>query len=380
MLQLMAKKIINLQFNINKIKYMKTKALHYICIVFFLNVFFNITAQIQNEEVYENPNINAQDYRYNIRIPDIEGYKTLKGDFHVHTVFSDGKVWPDQRVKEAWNEGLDVIAITDHIEYRPNKAILNGDHNKSYEIAKAHGDAIGMLVIKGSEITRKKPLGHLNALFIQDANKLDVSDSIKAIDEAINQGGFVLWNHPGWPDDKCTLYPIHKELIAQNKIHGVEVFNGWEYYPKAIDWCMEYNIAPIANSDIHYTSANLYRGKLIRPMTLVFAKEYTIEGVKEALFARRTLALYNHTLTGAEELLKSLVEASISVRVISEKNGVIEIINNSDISYELKYGGYMYARPLYPQHVLRVKITKGTDVEFTNCLYGKDKHLTLKLW
>ena len=50
--------------------------------------------------------------------------KTLKCDFHIHTVFSDGKVWPDIRVAEAWQEGLDAIAITDHIEYRPNKEIL----------------------------------------------------------------------------------------------------------------------------------------------------------------------------------------------------------------------------------------------------------------
>ncbi|MGI6047855.1 MAG: PHP domain-containing protein [Petrimonas sp.] len=359
---------------------MKTKVLYYICTILFLGVFFNTNAQVQNEEVYEYPNLNAQDYRYNLRIPNIEGYITLKGDFHVHTVFSDGKVWPDQRVKEAWNEGLDVIAITDHIEHRVNKDILISDHNKSYEIAKKEGDAIGMLVVKGAEITRQKPLGHLNALFIQDANKLDVPDPLKAIDEAINQGAFVEWNHPGWPDDKSTIYPVHKELIAQNKIHGVEVFNGWEGYPKVIDWCKEYNIAPIANSDIHYTSANLYRGRLMRPMTLVFAKEYSIEGVKEAMFAGRTLALYNHTLSGTEELLKALVEASISVRVVNEKSGLIEIINNSDISYEVKCGGYMYGRPLYPQHVLRVKIAKDSDVEFLNCLYGKDKHLALKLW
>ena len=53
-----------------------------------------------------------------IVIPDIEGYKTLKGDFHIHTVFSDGDVWPSTRVKEAVWEGLDVIAITEHLDTR----------------------------------------------------------------------------------------------------------------------------------------------------------------------------------------------------------------------------------------------------------------------
>ena len=52
-------------------------------------------------------------------VPDVPGFKTLKGDFHLHTVFSDGDVWPTVRVSEAWRDGLDVIAITDHNEYHP---------------------------------------------------------------------------------------------------------------------------------------------------------------------------------------------------------------------------------------------------------------------
>ena len=51
------------------------------------------------------------------QIPDIPGYYTLKSDLHMHTVFSDGVVWPHIRVDEAIAEGLDVISITDHVEY-----------------------------------------------------------------------------------------------------------------------------------------------------------------------------------------------------------------------------------------------------------------------
>lgn len=61
-----------------------------------------------------------------IVIPNVEGYKTLKGDFHIHTVFSDATVWPVTRVHEAIWEGLDVIAITDHIDTRHQKMVNNG--------------------------------------------------------------------------------------------------------------------------------------------------------------------------------------------------------------------------------------------------------------
>jgi histidinol phosphatase-like PHP family hydrolase len=370
-----------ISMNKNKtFKKMKTHRRIMIAALCVLGMYGNGNAQIRNEEVYEFPNLNEQNYRYHINIPDIDGYKTLKCDFHVHTVFSDGKVWPDQRVNEAWNEGLDVIAITDHIEYRPNKEIVKGDFNTSYEIAKKRGDAIGMMVIKGAEITREKPLGHLNALFLQNANKLDLPDALDAIDEAVKQGAYILWNHPGWPDDLSTIYPIHRELIAANKIHGVEVFNSSEVYPKVIDWCNEFGLAPFANTDIHYTSANLYRGRFVRPMTLVFAKEYTEEAVKEALFAGRTVACYNNILSGKEEFLKSLIKESLSVRVINEGNGTIEITNHSDIAYQIRYGNLMYAVPLYPNQTMRANIRSGSEVTFTNCVIGKDKYVVTSLW
>ena len=76
---------------------------------------------------------NAQS-RQVINLPNIEGYQTLKCDFHMHTVFSDGMVWPTVRVEEAWKEGLDAISITDHIEYRPHSKDIVADHNRPFEI------------------------------------------------------------------------------------------------------------------------------------------------------------------------------------------------------------------------------------------------------
>jgi len=71
-----------------------------------------------------------------IRFPDVPGYKTLTCDLHMHTVFSDGAVWPIIRVDEAMRDGLDVIAITEHLEYQPHKEdIPNPDRNRSHVVA-----------------------------------------------------------------------------------------------------------------------------------------------------------------------------------------------------------------------------------------------------
>ncbi|NLK53489.1 MAG: PHP domain-containing protein, partial [Bacteroidales bacterium] len=69
-------------------------------------------------------------YSENIVIPDVNGYQVLKCDFHTHTVFSDGQVWPSIRAQEAWEEGLDAIALTEHIEYHPYKDDVKVDHNR----------------------------------------------------------------------------------------------------------------------------------------------------------------------------------------------------------------------------------------------------------
>ena len=71
--------------------------------------------------------------RHEICLPQIDDYQLLKCDFHIHTIFSDGIVWPSLRVQEAWEEGLDAIAITDHIEGQPARrglqtgTIVQGD-------------------------------------------------------------------------------------------------------------------------------------------------------------------------------------------------------------------------------------------------------------
>jgi hypothetical protein len=72
-----------------------------------------------------------------IIFPDVEGRLTLISDLHTHSVFSDGHVWPNIRVSEAQRNGLDVLAITEHLEYQPHIAqIPHVDRNTAYEEAK----------------------------------------------------------------------------------------------------------------------------------------------------------------------------------------------------------------------------------------------------
>lgn len=280
-----------------------------------------------------------------IHIPDIPGYRTLKCDFHIHTVFSDGTVWPTVRVEEAWREGLDAIAITDHVEYRPHSKDIDSDHNRSYDIAGPIADELNIILIKGAEITRNMPPGHLNALFIQNANLLDREDVNNALREARDQGAFIIWNHPGWrvqQPDTTLWWEEHTQLLQDNMMHGIEVYNYNEYYPEALDWVNNKKLTAIASTDIHEPVSMAYDVEhLHRPMTLVFSRDRSEKGIREALFSRRTAAWYDNTLAGNADLLKQLFFASVRINPSSGilRNGEtkrIEFINKSDIDFDLE--------------------------------------------
>lgn len=334
--------------------------------------------QLRNDDVYKLPEMGKENIRENINIPGFDGYETLKCDFHIHTVFSDGKVWPDVRVTEAWQQGLDAIAITDHIEYRPFKEKVLGDLNESYNIAKAHADYLGFILIKGAEVTRKKPIGHLNTLFINDANKLNQEDPINALREAKKQGGFIMWNHPGWPDDKSTLYPIHEQLLKDSLIDGIEAFNFLEYYPVAFDYANKYNLAYMGNSDIHGLITETYGGeKLARPITLVFASERSEQGIKKALFDKRTAILFNGILAGRENIIKKLFMASVRIKKNENNSNFTEFCNVSDLNFVLIIDNYKYNLPA--NKTVRLKLPEIGKIIVDNCHTGKTSKLEIYL-
>ncbi len=282
--------------------------------------------------------------RTEINIPDLPGFSTLKCDFHMHTVFSDGNVWPTIRVAEAWRDGLDAIAITDHIEYQPHKDDIPKNLNRSYEIALPYAKSVDLLFPKSAEITRDWPTGHINALFLNDINPLDTENVNDAIKAAVDQGGFVFMNHPGFrqPNNIGIWYDEHTVLLENGWVHGVEVVNSYDYFPEAHQWCLDKKLTMMGNSHVHDPidfEYNQYNG-IHRPVTLVFVKERSLKGLKEALFARRTAIFKENLLIGEKQFVGPIFYQSVKIKnpqvTIKGTNGVnIQIHNDSDISYEL---------------------------------------------
>ncbi|MEC3879451.1 PHP domain-containing protein [Parapedobacter sp. 10938] len=333
-----------------------------------------------------------------ITIPETGGFQVLKGDFHMHTLFSDGHVMPADRVREAVQNGLDVIAITDHIEYRPYfskggkwKLIdeVGGDFNIAYKLAKPDADRHNLLLVPGTEITKfNMPPGHFNALFIEDVNPIAaaVADWREMFKIAVDQGGFLLWNHPGWEAPKSggiekgaplRFTPEHEAIFKQGMMHGIEVFNSTQHYPVVSDWCNARDLAIFANSDIHSSELNLYGiQNPFRPITLVLAKERTVESVREAMFARRTIGWAAGMLWGRDPWLPELFKASVSIKTITP--GTLELTNKSSLPISVSLGGATFSLAQdAKQQVYRAAGVESLTV--VNWMVGMNKPLEISL-
>lgn len=312
---------------------------------------------------------------HKIVIPDIEGYKTLTGDFHLHTVFSDAAVWPTTRVQEAIWEGLDVIAITDHLDTRHQKMVNTGyftskcDRDTSYKIAKKAAKGSDLIVIHGGEITRGMPPGHFNCLFVKDNDDICAAaekndhDHVLAMEgglrEARKQGAFLMWNHPHWckhAPNETIMWPAHKKILKEGYMDAIEVYNSaCGYSPEAHEWCLKHNLAIIGASDAHqpfFTSLD-YKNGAHRGVTILFAKERSADGVREAMDSRRTAIFAEGMVYGREQELTPLFHACVKVKNVKFTTKqvlyTLENVSSIPIILDKAPGSEAY---WYPRHVV----------------------------
>ncbi len=287
----------------------------------------------------------AQDVRREIHFPDLPNGRTLKCDLHMHTVFSDGQVWPTVRVDEAWREGLDAISISDHIEHQPFKQDIPTAHNRPYELAQGLAREKNILLIRGAEVTRETPPGHFNAIFLQDVNPLDTKDFYEVFEQAHLQNAFVFWNHPGWQGPERGRWGQEQTTLYERKwMHGIEICNDNEYYAEAHGWALEKNLVLVGNSDIHGPSYDHLTRTVEdhRTLTLILARDKTVESLREALEAGRTAVWYRNQLIGREPELAALFAACVQIRpphARSGKHAWAEVVNVSELDIELEATG-----------------------------------------
>lgn len=339
---------------------------------------------------------NKTPWRHQFVLPQVDGLNCYTADLHVHTIFSDGEMTPEERVKEAWIDGLDIMAMTDHIEtrrherdflkflkgYSPDKKgfepintrVSRGKHadergivsdlNYSTELAlKAAKNFPEVTIIKGAEISREPVhIGHYCALFTTDNNAIYSTDDAQAIRNARAQGAIITHNHPGWERTTCDMSEFHKKVYSEGLIDGVEIVNGSSFYPEIVRRAVEMKLYMVAATDIHATSASLYgKQKFFREMTLIFAKDKSEKSLRKALLSQKTLGYCGGNIIGEESLLAKFFQASVTAKYISTgKNGFqISLTNNTSFDYTLEHNGVVIFLPAFQTLKTNIKGEKA---------------------
>lgn len=358
--------------------------------------------------------------RTEIIIPQVNGMNVYKADLHVHTIFSDGGVTPDMRVLEAWYDGLDVIAITDHMEYRSvekdmlrymdryardefrkNEAVNTNitrhapdehgilvDFNVAYDLATRKAADYGIMVIRGVEITRKEK-GDYNVLFTTDNNAIYDPDIEQALRNARSQGAFIVHNHPDYDENTQNHLSVFADgLYKKGFIDGVEVANGrrtwWHLFTHAVSG----GYTPFANSDAHdyiywkYGRPGEYEIPRYRNMNLIIAEDFNENSIHEALKAGNTIAYSNNNLIGKRELLQALFESSVDFKIQSASADKyhVSVVNSSSLPYCLQIGTKTYIINAMGSQQLTLPVGEDVvTVSVQNMWYGNDEHPSISV-
>lgn len=351
--------------------------------------------------------------RLEIVLPQVNGYNVYKADLHLHTIYSDGDVTPEYRIREAWADGLDVVASTEHVEYRRQEgkmiSFLKGyvpegteafnynvirkdadergivsDLNVSVKLYQDAAKGYGITVIPGVEITREpKVIGHYNALFTTDNNTIYDLDPAQSIRNARAQGAIIMQNHPGWKRTDLSMLDFETKVYSEGLIDGIEVMNGAEFYPKAIERAKKHGFFISSNTDAHNSTYENYRlNGTFRNMTFILAKDKSLESLKEALLAHRTVAYAYGSLAGEEQMLKDFFLASVAVEVLYENSKgtkTVSLTNNTSLPYLISYGG----NPVFlnPHCSIRTTVAKGKALKFSveNMWCGDNAHPQIEI-
>ena len=209
-------------------------------------------------------------------------YRWLKGDLHMHTLHSDGKLTLNKLVDKALKRGLDFIFSTEHNTLSAN--LVWGNYVPK-----------GFLVGRGIEVTTFG--GHWNAIGllphqlidpkIHDMADMDAS-LVAAVEEVHKSDGFAIINHP-YAECKCCgwSFSFHDSMGA------IEVWNGpWKRHPKD-----ESNVKAVEKWDALLREGKVFTAsggsdihephfKIAEPLTRVLADETSVNAIIRGLRAR----------------------------------------------------------------------------------------------
>ncbi|WP_062106445.1 CehA/McbA family metallohydrolase [Bacillus niameyensis] len=341
--------------------------------------------------------INGYDWE-EVKDPEEKWYR---GDFHTHTIFSDGKMTRSGNNDSARNQKLDFFVATDH------------------NIVHTSWSEEEVLIIPGIEVTTSK--GHWNILGVQEwpdirpsmpNGGLESEKGMKLLFQEVKEtGALCSVNHPflspwAWQFTNIPLSMIDSIEIwndptyKDNPIATEHALNFWSHI-----WNEGYHITGIGGSDSHLLPHESYNDggqpSLIGdPATYVHALNLSASAILDAVkqgkvfvsrgpFISLSVSIGNQIFKIGDEITAALEQNGYNGRcTVTLENGdenifIYWIENgevvlkeqgiNSSYSFNWKNKGYSWLR-------VDVRSAEGQLLAFSNPIYYGNKNTSVTSW
>ena len=232
------------------------------------------------------------------------GLPFFKGNTHMHTTLSDGRMTPEEACAEYAAHGYDFIVLTDHRRVGP-----------TYR----HG---GMLVMSGAEYdyTFENEVLHVVAVLpdegMADVNCRQVPHG--ALIERINAGGgAMILAHPAWSLNTTTF------MLSLDGICAAEIFNTFSDRPwnaPRADSSLPLDVLACAGRPLPLVAADdshRYAGEQCRSYTMVQAETCEPKAIIAALKAGKFYASQGPRFEDVEVLEDRLIVHTSPVSIIT---------------------------------------------------------------
>ncbi len=214
---------------------------------------------------------------------EMAGLLPLKGDLHIHTLYSDGAQSPREMVIQARRLGMDYMAVTDHDSYYPSLEAIKFVASSGLSILCFEGEEVTVptgghvLSIGSNSPVHLKDMDAetLNEMIDTQAAETDVIlleqglsahtyGGMKLVMKMIkDRGGFSVLCHPFWMVEHTGFYhlprPMLKQAVKDRLPNALEIPGDTLHQDNMLGLSFYYghtdrSIPIIANSDTHSTS------------------------------------------------------------------------------------------------------------------------------
>ncbi len=215
-------------------------------------------------------------------------------DQHSHTLYSDGKLTPEQNILWHITMGYNACVVTDHLNDNYENPWSGGIDARKIAREK-YNDTIKVLL--GIEWTTDRV--HMNIIIPPDADvdtwKREIkyygghptNDEIQSVIDKVHElGGIVVVNHWPWSLARMPTHPSRPEFLAWEADY-FEIINEDVYDAESYDFCLANGIGIITGTDMHSPS-----GRVAGGWTLLDVDTFTESAIFAEIKARRTAIIY----------------------------------------------------------------------------------------